>query len=218
MRADAASRPAERFEEFTRLVVVGIVLRQCNQVQLIRIKLIFDHRFHAIIIAHLYAFVKYIIPQIYIVIACISISLLAPIATLFVGLSVAYIARQQWKVSHAKLRLDLFDRRYKVYEATRQFLGCIMRDATFSDSQLFTFYAGTSDAEFLFDREVVDYHKEIAKRAIDMRLKNKLYQNAQGDERTKMIEIEHQHLLWLTNQLTDMTKIFTPYLGFSKIR
>ena len=115
----------------------------------------------------------------------------SPIATLIVGLSVAFIAWQQWKVSHAKLRLDLFDRRYKVFEATRLFLGGIVSAATFDDSQLFTFYAGTADAEFLFDSEVVEYLAQIRKRAIDMRLKHKLYQNAQGDERTKLIEAEH---------------------------
>jgi hypothetical protein len=143
----------------------------------------------------------------------------SPIATLIVGLIVAYIAWQQWQVAHAKLRLDLFDRRYKVYEATRQFLGCIMQAATFSDSQLFTFYAGTSDAQFLFDKEVVDYLKQIAHRAIDMRLQNKLFQRLpDGEERSAKIEAEHQHLLWLTHQITDMTLTFAPYLGFSNIR
>jgi hypothetical protein len=140
------------------------------------------------------------------------------IATLLVGLIVAYIAWQQWQVSHAKLRLDLFDRRYKVYDETRQFLGCIIREATFSDSQLFTFYGGTSDAEFLFDAEVVGYLKEIAKRAIDMRLQHKLYQNAEGEARTAMIQKENDHLLWLSNQITAMTATFTPYLGFSNLR
>jgi hypothetical protein len=144
--------------------------------------------------------------------------MIGPIATLIVGLIVAYIAWQQWQVAHAKLRLDLFDRRYKVYDATRQFLGCIIREATFSDSELFIFYAGTSDAEFLFDAEVVAYLKEIAKRALDMRLQHTLYQRAEGEARTTMIQKEHDQLLWLSHQITDMTATFTPYLGFSNIR
>ena len=60
------------------------------------------------------------------------------------------IAWQQWRVADNKLRLDLFDRRYKVYDATRKFLAVIFREASFTDSQLFEFYAGTSDAEFHF--------------------------------------------------------------------
>ena len=146
--------------------------------------------------------------------------MLGPIATLIVGLAVVFIAWQQWKVSHAKLRLDLFDRRYKVYEATRKFLAGILSEATFSDSQLFTFYAGTSDAEFLFDSEVVDYLAQIRKRAIDMRLHQKLYvpMGVSEEQRLSHIDKEHEQLLWLTEQITAMTKTFAPYLGFSNIK
>jgi len=146
-------------------------------------------------------------------------ALLAPIATLLVGFAIAFIALQQWKVSHAKLRLDLFDRRYKVYEATRKFLASIMSEASFSDSQLFTFYAGTSDAEFLFDADVVDYLGQIRKRAVGMRTHQKLYEHLPvGDERSRHVQAEHDELLWLSDQIIAMTKPFTPYLGFSNVK
>jgi hypothetical protein len=142
-------------------------------------------------------------------------------ATLVVGLGVIFIAWQQWKVAHAKLRLDLFDRRYKVYEATRYFLAGLLSCPTFSDSQLFTFYAGTSDVEFLFDSKVVDYLSQIRNRAIDMRLQNELFRGLpDGPERSAKIEAAHQHSLWLCEQLTSktLTKTFAPHLGFSNIR
>ena len=152
-------------------------------------------------------------------IACVSTSMFSGIATLIVGLAVTFIAWQQWKVSHAKLRLDLFDRRYKVYEATRKFLAEIISTATFSDSQLFTFYAGTSDAEFLFDSDVVEYLAQIRKRAVGMRTHQKLYEHLPvGDERSRHVQAEHDELLWLGDQVTAMTKTFTPYLGFSNIK
>jgi hypothetical protein len=141
---------------------------------------------------------------------------LAPSATLIVGLSVAYIAWQQWQVARSKLRLDLFDRRYKVFEATRKFLAVISRDARFEDSQLFEFYAGTSDAEFLFGSEVVDYLEEIRERSLDMRLHQKLYEPLPvGDERSRHVQFHHDQLVWLADQLTAMSKTFRPYLGFS---
>lgn len=145
--------------------------------------------------------------------------MLGPITTLIVGLAVVFIAWQQWQVARSKLRLDLFDRRYKVYDATRKFLAGILRDATFTDSQLFEFYAGTSDTEFLFGSDVVDYLAQIRKRALDMRLHQRTYEPMPvGDERSRHVQAEHDELLWLTNQLTAMTKIFTPYLGFSHIQ
>lgn len=141
---------------------------------------------------------------------------LAPSATLIVGLSVAFIAWQQWQVARSKLRLDLFDRRYKVFEATRKFLAVVLRDARFEDSHLFEFYAGTSDAEFLFGSEVVDYLTEIRKRALDMRTHQKVYEPLPvGPERSRHVQAEHDQLVWLGDQLTAMSKSFRPYLGFS---
>jgi len=147
------------------------------------------------------------------------ISKLSPIGTLMVGFAVVCIAWQQWQVAHAKLRLDLFDRRYKVYDATRAFLSVIVANENFDNSQLFTFYAGISDAGFLFDAAVVDYLEQIKTRAIDMRLKNKLLGNlSNDDERAHLAQAETEQLLWLSEQLKVMGKVFTPYLGFSHIK
>jgi chemotaxis regulatin CheY-phosphate phosphatase CheZ len=140
------------------------------------------------------------------------------IATLFLSIAVVVIAWQQWRVAKNKLRLDLFDRRYKVYDATRKFLAEIQQDATFTDSQLNEFKACTSDTEFLFGRDVVDYLAQIRKRALDMRLHQKLFEPLPvGAERSHHVQAYHDELLWLTNQLTAMTQIFAPYLGFSHI-
>ena len=147
------------------------------------------------------------------------IPILGPVATLIVGCAVAFIAWQQSKVARNKLRLDLFDRRYKVYDATRKFLAMIVRDATFSDSQLVEFVAGTSDAEFLFGSAVVDYLAQIRKRALEMRTHRKVYEHMPvGHEHSRHVQTESDQLLWLSEQITAMTKTFTPYLGFSHIQ
>ena len=141
------------------------------------------------------------------------------IATLFLSIAVVVIAWQQWRVADNKLRLDLFDRRYKVYDATRKFLAIIIRDATFTDSQLFEFYGGTSDAEFLFRADVVEYLSQIRNRAIDMQTAQQLFEPLPvGDERSRHVQAAHDHLSWLGDQITAMTKVFTPYLGFANVR
>src|SRR5712691_9934192 len=100
-------------------------------------------------------------------------SLLFPIATLFLSIAVVLIALQQWQTARDKLRLDLFDRRYKVFDATRRFLSTIGREATFTDSQLLEFHAATSDAEFLFGMDVVDYLSQVRRSALEMRKQQK---------------------------------------------
>ena len=141
------------------------------------------------------------------------------IATLFLSVTVVLLAWQQWRVADDKLRLDLFDRRYKVYDATRKFLAVILREASFTDSQLLEFYAGTSDAEFLFGADVVNYLDQIRHRAIDMRTAQQLFEPLPvGVERSRHVQTAHDNLLWLNDQITAMTKTFTPYLGFANVR
>jgi hypothetical protein len=45
-----------------------------------------------------------------------------PAATFFLGVAVTIVAWLQWLVARNKLCLDLFDRRYKIYEATQKFV------------------------------------------------------------------------------------------------
>jgi hypothetical protein len=141
-----------------------------------------------------------------------------PIATLIVGFGIILFAFLQWRTAHDKLRLDLFDRRYKIYKATRDFLGVILGRATFTDSELFQFYAGMDGSDFLFGSDIADYYKQIRTRALDMRLKNTQWQSKQGEERTRLIEAEHQHLMWLSEQLTSAPKVFAPYLSYANVK
>jgi hypothetical protein len=147
------------------------------------------------------------------------VSLFFPIVTLL-SLTVVIIAALQWRVADNKLRLDLFDRRYKVYDATRNFVAVIIREATFTDSQLIDFNIGTSDAKFLFGPDVDAYLAEIRKRAVHMRTTRQLLERPQAsdDELSRHTRAEYDDLLWLCEQITAMTKTFAPYLGFANIR
>ena len=139
--------------------------------------------------------------------------------TLVLAASVAIVAWLQWWIALTKLRLDLFDRRYKVYEATRKYLSAIFQEAKFTNAQLFEFYAGTSDAEFLFGTDVVKYLEEIRNRAIRMQTAQHVFEPLPvGDERTRQIDTHIEELKWLTDQLREMRKIFAPYLGFANVR
>ena len=61
-------------------------------------------------------------------------------ATFIVAAIVAYIAWQQWMVSRDRLRLDLFDRRYRVYQAVRKFGALVLEKDPFNQSQLDEFF------------------------------------------------------------------------------
>ena len=144
--------------------------------------------------------------------------MLAPIATLIVGLVAAFIAYQQYSIAHTKLKLDLFDRRYRIYEAARKFLALILQRATFDDKDLFEYYAGISDAKFLFPKEVTDYLKLISTRAVQMRTYARKYEHLPvGNERSALVDKESEELVWIGRQIIEFSSVFAPYMSFTNI-
>jgi hypothetical protein len=120
-------------------------------------------------------------------------------ATLFLSAAIVIITWLQWRVADNKLRFDLFDRRYKVYEATQKFLRMGVEEDALIDKHLVDFNRETAAAEFLFDGDVVNYLQRIRGRV-------------QAEGRGAAV--------WLSDpkRIPEMTKAFAPYLGFPSVR
>jgi hypothetical protein len=99
-------------------------------------------------------------------------------------------------------------------------LGAICREGKFTDSELFEFDVGTSDAEFLFGTDVVNHLTKIRKQALHLRTTQQLLQqsNASNEELSHHADAQEDDFLWLGDQLTEITKTFTAYLGFANVR
>ena len=140
------------------------------------------------------------------------------IVPLFLSLAIAVFAGLQWRLARTKLRLDLFDRRYKVYDAAKKLLTLVLREAKLNLSDLTEFNIAVADAEFLFESDVLNYLKGLRKSAIHLNTTQKLLSRPQTDDQLKKTaEAEEKDLTDLTNQLAQLTKAFRRYLGFADI-
>ncbi|TGS46404.1 MULTISPECIES: hypothetical protein [unclassified Mesorhizobium] len=95
-------------------------------------------------------------------------------ATLFVGFMVALIAYRQWRVAHEKLIVDLFDKRFAVYndarEAVRGFWlvqGDELEKRIHHNEQITKLHEVGRRARFLFGREVAEKIKVARDALID---------------------------------------------------
>jgi hypothetical protein len=127
-----------------------------------------------------------------------------------VGLLLAW---QQVAIARTKLRHDLFDRRFKVFEAARMFLARVMRSGRVSDAHFGDFTTGVIDAQFLLGQEVHAYLFEIRRRAAALQaLKETLEPLPAGAEKTQLAEKAGEELTWLVAQLDVLPDKFKPFL------
>jgi hypothetical protein len=82
---------------------------------------------------------------------------LTPIVVPILGL---YIAYRQWRTEEAKLRHELFERRYRQFKAVGDFVrAIIIRNETARDNEA-TFLSEIAEMRFIFDEETAGYVKK----------------------------------------------------------
>jgi len=135
--------------------------------------------------------------------------------TAFLACFAAYIAYQQFRLGREKFKLDLFEKRFAVFAATRKLLSIILTEANLTTAQIFDYRAAVAEATFLFDSDITDFLDEIDKKALRFRFTNEQIRFAPAVEnRDKLVDENHNLLGWLTDQLPMLKLKFAPYLKF----
>ena len=122
-------------------------------------------------------------------------------------------ARQQAELAAIRLQHDLFDRRFAVYDATRELIRTVVQHCHANEQQIFDFRMKTRDAKFLLDDEISTYLEEFAKKAWDiLMLESEL--NALNDSTEREANIRRQRTLkdWIRNQHQALADKFGRYL------
>ncbi|MCI0465618.1 MAG: hypothetical protein L0Y57_01200 [Beijerinckiaceae bacterium] len=147
-----------------------------------------------------------------------------PIATAVAALAAvwvtAYFARHQKKIAEEqahiareKLRHDLYDRRYRVFDAARTLLVQIARERISSDEALRAFVIGTGDAVFLFDDDMAAQLKQMYSHAQKLQILGQYLEPMPvGPQRTKLVNQSEEEFKWLDEQLGGLVDTFKPFL------
>ncbi len=86
---------------------------------------------------------------------------ISSLGMLVIAVIVAYIAFMQFKTNRDRLRLELYDKRFSVYEALKEFLIKFIRALDVTDKDLRDYRNKTNEAEFLFEEDIILYIKDI---------------------------------------------------------
>jgi hypothetical protein len=141
--------------------------------------------------------------------------------TIVIAFITVYIARQQWKTNAQKIKLDLFDRRFLVFEATRGIIGQMYTSGV-KDKELVEFLTKTVEAGFLFGSEIEDYRNEVYRRVQSLIGANQRMNAswpAPPEVRRPIAEAEREEVEWASNQARTQAieAKFKKYLDFSRL-
>jgi hypothetical protein len=142
------------------------------------------------------------------------IAALAALLTPTIAVFGAWIAYQQWRLGQNKLKLDLFDRRFVVYEGARSLLRTILTSGRAKDEDLFAFLNATSTAKWLFSPGVDDYlRKTMYHQAVKLaQLHAELEGVGIGEERTRNVREQRAVKEWFLLQQVVLDEHFSKFL------
>lgn len=147
------------------------------------------------------------------------IQLLSALLTPVIAVVTTYIAIQQYRTSRLKFKLELFEKRYAIYQGVKNFILSAVHAANLSNDDFFKFNEETQDAFFLFDERVDRYIDELRSKGARLRYVNERLSDQSlpiGEERSKLAE-EHAELnIWFGNQLFESKQVFKKHLRVSQ--
>ena len=133
--------------------------------------------------------------------------------TFVVACGLWYIAYHQYRLGRAKFKLDLFEKRFAVFEATRKLLRAMVSEGPGELEKVYEFRVGTADATFLFCSDISDYLNEVDKRAVDFWQVVKRMKSPSNDSHLdSLIQKEADATKWFSDQPVQLNGKFAPYL------
>lgn len=124
------------------------------------------------------------------------------------------IAYRQWRLAQNKLKLDLFERRFSVYEAARNLLASIITSGKAKDEEIFKFMIATREAKWVLNAHVAEYlEKQLYHKAIDLQTLSSVLEGVPvGEERTTNVLKQSEIKKWFLSQYDVLDAHFAPFL------
>ena len=120
------------------------------------------------------------------------------------------------------MKLDLYNRRWKVYESFTQYVSVVLNDLNPMPHDTVAFARATQQAEFLFGADLKDYRKAMVRHGTALHKWHEMYRDA-GQEQppsydhNKVVQGEQDETEWFAAQPDTMVKMFEPYLDLSRL-
>lgn len=127
----------------------------------------------------------------------------------------AYVAYQQFRLSREKFKLDLFEKRFKIFSGAGLFITHIFPDGDLKTlDHAWEYRAAIGEASFLFGNEITDYLEEIIAVPSSCTRIVKRSSLCRSVKNGPNLLSKFKNLGWLTDQLPELKEQFASYMKF----
>ena len=136
------------------------------------------------------------------------------ITTAAVAILVAIITWRQWVTNRARLKHELFERRYAIYEKIAAFLSEVLQAGRVPSGREQEFLRETKRAFFVFDcdSEVKNLVTVIYQHAVHLHALDAELEGLGGKDRTENVEKQREIKDWFQATLGSLEEQFEKYL------
>lgn len=129
-----------------------------------------------------------------------------------------WIAVKQYQAKKLDLKLARYDKRFKVYQALKDFIADVIADPKISPNAVRQFDIATNEASFLFEEDVCEYlalvrQQSHAMGSLCLQIEPLLADRERNPERTRLVEEKSKLANWFFDQFADSKKKFERYLS-----
>jgi hypothetical protein len=131
-----------------------------------------------------------------------------------VAVLAAFVALRQWSTARNKLKLDLFDRRFAVYQAARTLIGHIGTSGGVSEEAIIGFVTATREAKWLLNDDLDKYLNKTMYNMANLHQAtiSELNVSAAGEERVRLSARKATQRKLLLDQMEVLDDKFRPFL------
>ncbi|RYH34164.1 MAG: hypothetical protein EON54_20040 [Alcaligenaceae bacterium] len=140
------------------------------------------------------------------------------IVALLVGLATFVIAAEQWRVARAKLRLDLFEKRYALYELLWSYMSGHVQDWEKLNDKFVELQNHLPQFYFLFGDDIGAYASSALSKGIEMQTAKNVIKRGMGTpDSIQGYQFQTSKLYeWFYAEGNGLRLKFKPYLGFEE--
>jgi len=156
------------------------------------------------------------------IVPILSLSNLRALLTPVIAVAAVYIAYQQWMTNRRRLKLELYQRRFRLYETTRDLL-VVMYTGSADDRRQFQLLNQMNEREFLFRGKIKDYLDDVWRHAsnqFDARQQLATINETVPDpteRRQELTQIESREVKWAFEETLSLATKFKKYLDVRKL-